>query len=70
MTNFEFKIYKIFVPLVPLKPSWVNLCDLSSSLNLSGKVPLKSYRDVCKFLPTEVKIIKGLCFALMVSPVS
>jgi tRNA A37 threonylcarbamoyladenosine synthetase subunit TsaC/SUA5/YrdC len=31
----------------------------STSLNLSGKIPLKNYRDVCRFLPTQVKIIKG-----------
>lgn len=37
----------------------IGMAITSSSLNLSGKVPLKSYRDVCKFLPTEVKIIKG-----------
>ena len=31
----------------------------SSSLNLSGKIPLKNYRDVCRFLPKQVKLIKG-----------
>ena len=31
----------------------------SSSLNLSGKIPLKNYRDVCRFLPNQVKLISG-----------
>ena len=31
----------------------------SSSLNLSGKIPLKNYRDVCRFLPKQVKLIRG-----------
>ena len=30
-----------------------------SSLNLTGKIPLKNYRDVCRFLPKQVKLIKG-----------
>ena len=31
----------------------------STSLNLSGKIPLKNYRDVCRFLPKQVKLIGG-----------
>ena len=37
----------------------IGMAITSTSLNLSGKVPLKNYRDVCKFLPSQVKIIKG-----------
>jgi len=37
----------------------LDMAITSSSLNLSGKVPLKSYRDVCRFLPKQVKLIKG-----------
>ena len=31
----------------------------STSLNLSGKISLKNYRDVCRFLPNQVKLIRG-----------
>ena len=37
----------------------IDMAITSSSLNLSGKIPLKNYRDVCRFLPKQVKIIKG-----------
>ena len=37
----------------------IDMAITSSSLNLSGKIPLKNYRDVCRFLPDEVKLIKG-----------
>ena len=38
----------------------IDMAITSSSLNLSGKIPLKNYRDVYRFLPKQVKIIKGL----------
>jgi len=38
----------------------IDMAIISSSLNSSGKMPLKNYRDVCRFLPKQVKIIKGL----------
>ena len=31
----------------------------STSLNLSGKISLKNFRDVCRFLPNQVKLIPG-----------
>ena len=37
----------------------IDMAITSSSLNLSGKIPLKNYRDVCRFLPNQVKLIKG-----------
>jgi len=37
----------------------IDMAITSSSLNLSGKIPLKNYRDVCRFLPDQVKLIKG-----------
>jgi L-threonylcarbamoyladenylate synthase len=37
----------------------LDMAITSSSLNLSGKIPLKNYRDVCRFLPKQVKLIKG-----------
>ena len=37
----------------------IDMAITSSSLNLSGKKPLKNYRDVCRFLPNQVKIIGG-----------
>lgn len=40
--------------------SSIDMAITSSSLNISGRVPLKRYRDVCRFLPSQVKIIKGL----------
>ena len=37
----------------------IDMAITSSSLNLSGKIPLKNYRDVCRFLPNQVKLISG-----------
>jgi len=37
----------------------LDMAITSSSLNLTGKIPLKNYRDVCRFLPKQVKLIKG-----------
>ena len=37
----------------------IDIAITSSSLNLSGKIPLKNYRDACRFLPNQVKLIKG-----------
>ena len=37
----------------------IDMAITSSSLNLSGKIPLKNYRDVCRFLPNQVKLIGG-----------
>ena len=37
----------------------IDMAITSSSLNLSGKIPLKNYRDVCRFLPNQVKLIRG-----------
>ena len=47
-----------FSPCRSLNKS-IGMAITSTSLNLSGKIPLKNYRDVCRFLPTQVKIIKG-----------
>ena len=47
-----------FSPCRSLNKS-IGMAITSTSLNLSGKVPLKNYRDVFRFLPTQVKIIKG-----------
>jgi L-threonylcarbamoyladenylate synthase len=37
----------------------INMAITSTSLNLSGKISLKNYRDVCRFLPNQVKLIRG-----------
>mgnify|MGYP001184226766 CR=1 FL=1 len=37
----------------------IDMAIISSSLNLSRKNPLKNYRDVCRFVPNHVKLIKG-----------
>jgi L-threonylcarbamoyladenylate synthase len=37
----------------------IDMAITSTSLNLSGKIPLKNYRDVCRFLPNQVKLIGG-----------
>jgi len=37
----------------------IDMAITSSSLNLSGKIPLRNYRDAYKFLPDKVKLIKG-----------
>ena len=47
-----------FTPCQKLTKS-LGMAITSSSLNLSGKIPLKNYRDVCRFLPKQVKLIKG-----------
>ena len=37
----------------------IDMAITSTSLNLSGKISLKNFRDVCRFLPNQVKLIPG-----------